>query len=142
MKIEDVIRTKGNKVVTIAPSATVAELVNLLTEHNIGAVVVSTDGSHVAGIVSERDVVRRLAAAGGDIMGDTVEQLMTDEVMTGTPSDSLEETAHTMTYQRVRHLPVVVAGQLVGLVSIGDVVKYRIDQLTDERDHLIGYLQQ
>lgn len=139
MKIEDVIRRKGTDVVTIAPSATVAELLDLLAKFNIGAVVV-TDAQAVVGIVSERDIVRRLASSGVAALNEPVSAIMTREVKTCTPSDAIEDTAHTMTYARIRHLPVISDGQLVAIVSIGDVVKHRIDQLTDERNHLLGYL--
>lgn len=141
MKIEDVVRKKGSTVITIEPTATVKALIDLLAEHNIGAVVVSTDGRHIDGIVSERDVVRRLASAGAAVLDQPVESIMTAQVKTCDPADEIEETAHTMTYSRIRHLPVTTDGELVAVISIGDVVKYRIDQLTDERDHLIGYLQ-
>lgn len=139
MKIEDVIRKKGSGVITIEPTATVQALVDLLAEHNIGAVVVSSDGHHIDGIVSERDVVRHLAGGSATLTA-PVSQIMTSEVHTCGPADAIEETAHTMTYSRIRHLPVLVEGELTAVVSIGDVVKYRIDQLTDERDHLLGYL--
>ncbi|MFT3832693.1 MAG: CBS domain-containing protein [Micropruina sp.] len=140
MRIEDIIRGKGADVVTVRPEATVDELVALLGEHRIGAVVVSTDGAHVDGIVSERDVVRKLGSIGADVLTLPVSEIMTATVHTCTPADTLEETAHTMTYQRIRHLPVVVDGELHGVISIGDVVKHRIDQLLDERNHLLGYL--
>ncbi len=141
MKIEDIIRKKGADVVTIAPSATVAELVDLLGSNNIGAVVVSGDGTTISGIVSERDVVRHLASDGTDVLAQPVSAIMTASVKTCTPEDSLEAIGHTMTYSRIRHLPVVDAdGALTAIVSIGDVVKYRIDQLTDERNHLLEYL--
>lgn len=140
MKIEDVIRSKGGHVVTIPAASTVEELVKLLGENNIGAVVVSSDGEHIEGIVSERDIVRALAASGVDVMQRTVADLMTKDVTTTSPEERIEDTAHTMTYQRVRHMPVVVDGRLTAIISIGDVVKHRIDQLTDERNHLLGYL--
>lgn len=140
MRIEDIIRSKGAGVVTVEPTATVEDLVALLGEHRIGAVVVSSDGVHIAGIVSERDVVRKLGTLGAAVLAVPVSEIMTTTVHTCTPSDTLEETAHTMTYQRIRHLPVVVHGELHGVVSIGDVVKHRIDQLLDERNHLLGYL--
>ena len=140
MRIEDIIRGKGAGVVTIPPSASVEELVALLGEHRIGAVIVSSDGLHIAGIVSERDVVRGLGKQGASILAERVSDIMTDNVHTCGLADTLEETAHTMTYQRIRHLPVVVEGELRGVVSIGDVVKHRIDQLMDERNHLLGYL--
>lgn len=140
MKIEDVIRNKGTDVVTIAPSATVADLVEMLRQRNIGAVVVSTDGHNIAGIVSERDVVRHLAVDGAAVLTQQVSAIMTADVKTCTAEDDLEDTAHTMTYARIRHLPVVRDGMLTAIISIGDVVKYQIDQLTDERNHLLGYL--
>lgn len=142
MKIEDVIRTKGNAVVTISPSETIGALVDLLAEHNIGAVVVSDDGLHVAGIVSERDVVRALAAHRDGLLEHTIAELMTGDVTVATPDDRIEDTAHTMTERRVRHIPVLANGELAGVVSIGDIVKHRMDQLTDERNHLLGYLHQ
>ena len=141
MKIEDVIRRKGHDVVTIAPTSTVEELVRVLEERNIGAVVVSVDGSHIEGIVSERDIVRALARTGGDTLNLTVGDLMTTDVKTVSLADEIEEAAQTMTLERIRHMPVIVDGQLAAIVSIGDVVKHRIDQLTDERNYLIGYLQ-
>lgn len=140
MKLEDVIRSKGNSVVTIAPTATVAELVSLMADNNIGAVVVSSDGHHIAGIISERDVVRGLAGSGDGLLEATVADLMTNDVVVGHLEDRIEDTAHTMTHKRVRHIPIEVDGELAAIVSIGDVVKYRIDQLTDERNHLLGYL--
>ncbi len=140
MKIQDVVRAKGTDVVTIEPAATVQQLLDLLAEHNIGAVVVSSDKRHIEGIVSERDVVRRLATAGGRVLDAAVSEIMTRTVKTCTPSDSIEDTAREMTYSRIRHMPVVVDGELQAVVSIGDVVKFRIDQLTDERNHLLGYL--
>lgn len=142
MKIEDVIRSKGDtNVVTIAPTATVSELVQTLTAKRIGAIVVSADGEHIDGIVSERDIVRGLADLGRNVMDATVADLMTADVYTAEPTGTVEDAAHSMTVHRIRHMPVLVDGHMVGLVSIGDVVKHRIDQLTEERDHLIGYLQ-
>jgi CBS domain-containing protein len=140
MRIRDVIRNKGTEVVTIEKSATVAELVELLARRNIGAVVVSGDGRSVDGIVSERDVVRHLAADGNAVLSRSVADIMSSPVVTCSRDDGIDTTAHTMTYSRLRHLPVVEDGALVAIVSLGDVVKYRIDQLTDERNHLLEYL--
>ncbi|MDO5535241.1 MAG: CBS domain-containing protein [Propionibacteriaceae bacterium] len=140
MKLEDVIRSKGNSVVTIPPTASVAELVSLMADNNIGAVVVSGDGHHISGIVSERDVVRGLASAGQNLLESTVADLMSGDVVVGHLEDRIEDAAQTMTHKRVRHIPIEVEGELAAIVSIGDVVKYRIDQLTDERNHLLGYL--
>lgn len=140
MKLEDVIRSKGTSVVTIAPTASVTDLVSLMADNNIGAVVVSTDGATIEGIVSERDVVRGLAAHGATTVDATVADLMTSDVVVGKPEDRIEETAHTMTVKRVRHVPIEIDGKLSAIISIGDVVKYRIAQLTDERNHLLEYL--
>jgi len=142
MRISDVIRRKGDLVVTIRSDATVRRLLEVLEQYHIGAVVVSDDGSTVAGIVSERDVVRHLHTDGVGILDETVVMIMTSEVQTCTPDDGIEDLARIMTERRVRHIPVVADGQLLAIVSIGDVVKQRIDELQTERDHLVGYIQQ
>lgn len=142
MQILDIIRAKPIEgVLTVPPEATVGALVALLSEHNIGAVVVSSDGSVVDGIVSERDVVRALLDTPG-LLEQPVSSIMTGVVQACAPSDGLRSIAEQMTEHRVRHLPVVEEGRLIGLVSIGDVVKTRIDQLTFERDRLNEYVQQ
>ena len=142
MRISQVIRRKGDLVVTVRPEATVQELLELLEEHKIGAVVVSDDGSTVSGIVSERDVVRHLHSDGAAILEETVATIMTSEVETCTPDDRIDAMARTMTDRRIRHIPVLVDGKLSAIVSIGDIVKYRIDELQTERDQLVGYIQQ
>jgi CBS domain-containing protein len=142
MRISDVIRRKGALVVTVRPDATVQQLLQMLEEHRIGALVVSEDGSTVSGIVSERDVVRHLRTAGGGLLGQTVATIMTKDVQTCTPDDGIEDLAVTMTERRIRHVPVVVEGKLLAIVSIGDIVKWRIDELQTERDQLVGYIQQ
>ena len=142
MRISQVIRRKGDLVVTVRPDATVEQLLELLEEHKIGAVVVSEDGSTVSGIVSERDVVRHLHSDGAAILEETVATIMTSEVETCTPDDRIDAMARTMTERRIRHIPVLVDGKLAAIVSIGDIVKYRIDELQTERDHLVGYIQQ
>jgi len=142
MRIAEVIRRKGADVITVAPDAGVAELVALLGEKRIGALVVSSDGgATVAGIVSERDVVMRLASDGPSVLERTVADIMTVEVETCSPDDELESLARRMTDLRVRHLPVVVDGRLTAIVSIGDVVKNRLDELQDERDQLVTYVR-
>jgi CBS domain-containing protein len=140
MRIADVLRRKGDQVVTVAPEETVRGLLALLAEHGVGALVVSRDGRTVDGIVSERDVVRRLHADGAQLLDEPVGQIMTSEVHTCTPQDHVNALMRTMTDARVRHIPVVVDGELRGIVSIGDVGKHRIDELTDERDHLTAYI--
>jgi CBS domain-containing protein len=142
MRIADVIRRKGSDVVTVRPDATVADLLSLLAEHRIGAVVVSEDGSLIGGIVSERDIVRHLRTAGAALLAAPVSQIMTGEVHTCTPDDSLDALEHDMTQRRIRHVPVVVDERLHAIVSIGDVVKYRIESLQAERDQLRDYIQQ
>jgi len=142
MRISDVIRRKGDTVVTLRPDATVRGLLEALEQNHIGAVVVSDDGSRVSGIVSERDVVRRLHTDGVGVLDETVAMIMTRDVQTCSPEDGLDELARVMTEHRVRHIPVVVDGKLVAIVSIGDIVKGRIDELQTERDHLVGYIQQ
>jgi len=143
MRISNVIRRKGDLVVTVRSSDTVEHLIAILDEHRIGAVVVSDDdGATVAGIVSERDVVTRLHRAGADVLNQRVSQIMSTDVVTCTPDDGIEDLARTMTERRVRHIPVVVDGRLQAIVSIGDIVKHRIDELQAERDQLVGYIQQ
>jgi CBS domain-containing protein len=142
MRISDVIRRKGDTVVTLRPDATVRGLLEALEQNHIGAVVVSDDGSRVSGIVSERDVVRHLHTDGVGVLDQSVAMIMTSDVQTCSPEDGLDELARVMTEHRVRHIPVVVDGKLVAIVSIGDIVKGRIDELQTERDHLVGYIQQ
>jgi CBS domain-containing protein len=142
MRISAVIRRKGNLVVTIRPDESVRRLLEVLEENHIGAVVVSDDGSTVRGIVSERDVVRHLHTEGVGVLEETVAMIMTSDVQTCTPDDGIEDLAQTMTEHRIRHIPVVVDGKLRAIVSIGDIVKSRIEQLQSERDHLVGYIQQ
>ncbi|HZI98912.1 MAG TPA: CBS domain-containing protein [Actinomycetales bacterium] len=140
MRISDVLRRKGDEVVTVPPDESVRTLLTKLAEHKVGAMVVSADGSTVDGIVSERDVVRHLNSDGEVMLSETVAQIMTSDVHTCTPQATVVDVMRTMTDQRVRHIPVVVDGRLAGIVSIGDVVKHRIDELTDERDHLTAYI--
>ena len=142
MRISDVIRRKGDGVVTLRSDATVRHLLEVLEKNRIGAVVVSDDGLAVAGIVSERDVVRHLHIDGVGVLDETVAMIMTSDVATCTPDDSLDELAAVMTERRFRHIPVVADGRLKAIVSIGDIVKGRIDELQTERDHLVGYIQQ
>lgn len=139
MKINDVLRGKGNEVVTIAPDATVRDLLALLAEHNVGALVVSSDGTTVAGIVSERDVVRGLHHD-PDVLSAPVQSIMTAEVQTADTDVHIDDLMRLMTDRRIRHVPVVVDGSLRGIVSIGDVVKTRIGELEFEREQLSKYI--
>lgn len=138
MQLRDILRSKGTDVVTIRPDAAVPDLVRLLGEHRIGAAVVSIDGHNVAGIVSERDVVRHLDAGWESR---TVAEIMTADVRTAGPAENVHDLARTMTEHRIRHVPVVDDdGGLAGIVSIGDVVKSRIGELEFERNQLEGYI--
>jgi CBS domain-containing protein len=140
MRIHQLLRTKGFHVITVRPSATVLEVVGLLKEYNLGAVVVSPDGREVVGIVTERDIVRRLLE-GTDFLSGPVSAIMTSEVQTCSAQDSVRSLMTTMTEQRIRHLPVVDDnGRLTGIVSIGDAVKSHITEIEFERDQLEGYV--
>ncbi|HWU22827.1 MAG TPA: CBS domain-containing protein [Nocardioides sp.] len=142
MRIGDVLNAKPSaEVVTIGPDAGVRELLAVLAEHNIGAVIVSNDGTSLDGIVSERDVVRHLHAD-GTVVDNTVGAIMTAVVSTCTSDDSLDDVMGVMTTARIRHIPVVDDGALIGIVSIGDMVKHKIDQLQFERDQLDSYVHQ
>ena len=140
MRIGEIIRAKASKdIVTISPDAGVKELIAKLAEYNIGALIVSSDGQSLDGIVSERDVVRRLHSD-GTVINNVVSAIMTDVVETCAPDDDLDAVMQTMTERRFRHIPVVQEGTLVGIISIGDVVKHKIGQLEFERDQLDGYI--
>ncbi len=140
MRISDVLRSKSGSVVTITPETTIRDLIALLAEHNIGAVVVSSDDKSVVGIVSERDIVRRLVSD-TDVLDTAVSEIMTADVQTAAPKDSVDDLMRTMTEHRIRHVPVLVDGELHGIVSIGDVVKSRIGELEFERDQLESYVR-
>ena len=142
MRIGDVLSAKSSReVVTISPDAGVRELLALLSEHNVGALIVSSDGERLDGIVSERDVVRRLHAD-GTVLNNTVGAIMTTVVETCEAETHLDDLMKIMTERRIRHVPVVQGDKLVGIISIGDVVKHRIDQLEFERDQLDNYVHQ
>ena len=140
MRISDILRVKGDRVVTVTPDTTVERLLAILAEHGIGAVVVSPDGTSVEGIVSERDIVRALARRGAAVLTEPVTAIHTTDVRTVAPESSLSDVERLMTERRFRHVPVVVDGGLHGIVSIGDVVKNRIDELEAERSSLTGYI--
>ena len=140
MRISDVLRVKGGRVVTVSPDADVQHLLTVLAEHRIGAVVVSRDGTSVDGIASERDIVRALAARGPTVLSEPITAIYTAEVHIVTPDTPLDDVMRMMTEHRIRHVPVVVDGGLRGIVSIGDVVKNRIDELESDRAALTNYI--
>lgn len=140
MLISEVLKRKGATVVTMPAETPVGDLLKGLAEHHIGALVVSPDGVAVAGIVSERDVVRRLVAHGPALLARPISEIMTAQVRTCSPTDTVEQLMVLMTEQRFRHVPVVDGDRLTGIVSIGDVVKQRLEELQTERDHLTAYI--
>jgi CBS domain-containing protein len=135
MTIASILATKGNKVVTIRPEQSIRDALRVLAEHNIGALVVVDPGLRPVGILSERDVVRA-AVRDESVFGLTVSQLMTRDVILGAPGDDLGAVGHTMIQRRIRHLPVVEGGKLIGMISIGDVVKAQRDHYQGEVDTL------
>jgi CBS domain-containing protein len=140
VQVDRILDDKGREVATVAPDATVADAVAALAEHNIGALVVSSDGRTVEGILSERDIVRGLADGAG-VLERLVRDLMATDVSTCHRRSDIEELMGTMTSGRFRHLPVVDDGALAGIISIGDVVKARIDELATETQQLVGYIR-
>jgi CBS domain-containing protein len=140
MRVSDVLRVKGPEVVTISPDVNVERLLAVLAEHRIGAVVVSRDGTSIDGIVSERDIVRALAQRGESVLADPVAAVATMDVHTVGPEAELQDLMQLMTDRRIRHVPVVRDGALCGIVSIGDVVKNRIDNLETEHAALTRYV--
>ena len=140
MRISDLLRQKGDLVVSVRPDQTVTELIDLLARHGVGALVVSAEGGSVEGIASERDVVRHLQQRGPSLLQAPVSEIMTSQVRTCPPDTTVHELMRVMTEGRFRHVPVIDDGRLVGIVSIGDVVKYRIDELEVERDQLTAYI--
>jgi CBS domain-containing protein len=141
VRIADVLKNKGAGVLTIAPETLISELIGGLVMRNVGAmVVVGADG--LVGIVSERDVVRMLHEHGAAALGRPVADIMTSEVITCSPEDSVDSLSVLMTTNRVRHVPVVDKGRLAGIVSIGDVVKTRMEALQAEREQLEAYITQ
>jgi CBS domain-containing protein len=140
MRIKDLLRQKGGLVVTIGPDRPVTDLLDSLATNGVGALVVSSDGQAVEGIVSERDVVRRLQRFGPGVLDEPVSQIMSRPVRTCPPDTELDELMRMMTDGRFRHVPVLDGDRLVGIVSIGDVVKHRIDELEGERDQLQAYI--
>ena len=140
MNVETILATKGRAVATIRPEDTVGAAVEALVSGNIGALVASEDGEHVDGIVSERDIVHALARHGDALLALTVAEVMTRSVVTCDPTESVAELMAEMTNRRIRHLPVVQNGLLCGIVSIGDVVKNRLDEIEYEARSLRSFI--
>ncbi len=140
MDVASLLRAKGSSVATEPPEATIAGIAARLNQEKIGALVVSDDGVNVLGIISERDIVRGLADHGLDLLDKRADELMTAEVFTCTPNDTTGELMAVMTARRIRHIPVIEDGGLCGIVSIGDVVKDRLDEIEREANALRDYV--
>jgi len=135
MKVRNILTTKGTNVITIRPEQSLQEATRLLAEYNIGALVALNETGQVVGIISERDIIR-ITARQADAFSRPVGEVMTKNVITGLPNDDLVSVMHTMTERRFRHLPIVEQGELVGIISIGDIVKSQRDQYKGELDTL------
>lgn len=141
MNVSQLLSMKGREVVTVKPSDPVASVVTILAERGFGALVVSEDSEHIGGIVSERDIVRNMASQGSDLLSQPVSSIMTRRVETCNEEDSVDRIMTIMTDHRFRHLPVTEEGRLVGIISIGDVVKIRVRQLEHEAEQLERYVR-
>jgi CBS domain-containing protein len=140
MNVETILRAKGGAVATIRPDETVGAVVEMLISRNVGALVVSDDGESVVGIISERDIVHGLANRGADLLSLEVAEVMTRHVVTCSLSDTVDQLMAEMTNRRIRHFPVVQDGRLRGIVSIGDVVKSRLDEVEYEASSLRSFI--
>jgi CBS domain-containing protein len=140
MRISDVLARKGALVATVRPTTTVNSALDKLAEHNIGALIVTEADGEIVGIVSERDIVRALPQRGPEVLNAEVREIMTSPLVTATPHTDVVDAMRSMTDKRVRHLPVLDDGELVGIVSIGDIVKNRIDELQAATDQLTHYI--
>jgi CBS domain-containing protein len=140
MYVADILTVKGTRVVTISAAATIELVVQRLRMERIGALVVSETGATVDGIISERDVAHGLAEHGAEILTRTAADLMTKAIVTCSPTDGIAQVARLMTDRRIRHMPVTQGEKLVGIISIGDVVKFRLDELRLEADELRNYI--
>lgn len=142
MNVDGILRSKGSSVVTAGPDVPVSEVVRRLRDYRIGAVVVISDGGRVEGILSERDIVCGLAEHGAAALGQSSAELMSRDIATCTPTDSVGDLMAVMTAGRFRHVPVMDGGTLVGIISIGDVVKWRVEEMESEAEALRSYVTQ
>ncbi len=140
MQLAQILATKGQTVITAAPHRTMREIVDLLSAKRIGAVVIASADGDVLGILSERDVIHALARHGERVLGDAVSKHMTSKVVTATEQTSVVEAMSRMTEGRFRHMPVLHDGRLAGLISIGDVVKHRVEMIEHEKQSMIDYI--
>jgi CBS domain-containing protein len=141
-KVSSVLKHKGHEVVTVAPDQTVTAIVKVLTQHRIGAVPVVNEQGQIIGIISERDIIRGMAQHADAVLTLAADRLMSRDVKTCSSEDQLDDLMEVMTRQRIRHLPVVADGALHGIVSIGDVVKQRLEEVQSEAEELRNYIRQ
>jgi CBS domain-containing protein len=141
VKIDHILQSKGRDIATVGPEETLGDAARTLVKHGVGALVVCSDDGEPLGIISERDIVRGLAASGARSLVNKVESAMTRELITCPPSADVDEVLGTMTTSRIRHVPVMDEGEMVGIVSIGDLVKSRIDELEVKSEALQEYVQ-
>ena len=142
MNVQSILAAKGNAVATIAADRSLGDAVSALGEHGIGALVVSNDGTHIDGILSERDIVRSIASLSRDSLDTPVSTAMSANVITCQPADTIDKLMAMMTERRIRHLPVIDgSGELAGIISIGDVVKHRLIELEQENSQLHDYIE-
>lgn len=140
MNVETILGSKGRDVLTIPPDASVLDASNILSSRKIGALVVSHDGETALDILSERDIVNAIGMSGAAVLSETVDSLMTRDLRTCALDDTMHEVLSVMTERRFRHLPVIEDGKLCGIVSIGDVAKFRLDEITRESDAMREYI--
>ena len=140
MYVADILKTKGSKVITVRADLRILHIAQLLRTERIGALVVSESGTTVDGIISERDIAHGLAEHGAEILMRTAADLMTKAVVTCSPNDTIAQVAKAMTERRIRHMPVTEGKKLVGIISIGDVVKHRLDELELESNVMRNYI--
>ncbi|HUI18000.1 MAG TPA: CBS domain-containing protein [Alphaproteobacteria bacterium] len=140
MQVAQILKTKGRTVATVAPELRIAEVIDTLSRRRIGAVLVTSGEHEVAGILSERDLIHGLADHGARLLEMRVSEIMTKAVVTCTPDNTVEEIMREMTNRRIRHIPVLEGGRLCGIISIGDVVKNRLEELSAESDMLRSYI--
>ena len=141
-RVSSVLKHKGHEVVTVAPNQTVTAIVKVLTQHRIGAVPVVNERGEIIGIISERDIIRGMAQHADAVLTLAADRLMSRDVKTCSSDDQLDDLMEVMTRQRIRHLPVVADGSLHGIVSIGDVVKQRLEEVQSEAEELRNYIRQ
>ncbi len=140
MLIATILKQKGSTIYSVAPGDSVQKIVDTLDQYRIGSVLVIDELGHLAGIVSERDVVRAMAGNVSAVVKKTAADIMTARVRTCSPSDSESEIMGLMTEHRIRHLPVMVNGKIAGMISIGDIVKHRIETMEAEAEHMKSYI--